>query len=112
MKKKTEKKTTPALPIDERSDYEKESQSNEYTFREMIRLMRPDIYVLMDILDKTKVNPLMLFQVIRSANNIAMGSNYGKVIVQIENGVVTFVHGEESKKLNEPLIRPEIRIGR
>ena len=111
MVKKINKKTSPTV-VDERSEYEKESQANEYTFRETIRLLRPDIYVLMDILDKTKVNPLMVFQVIRTANNIAMGSNYGKVIVQIENGVVTFVHGEESKKLNEMLIRPEIKIAR
>lgn len=110
MTKKTSKKES--SKIDERSEYERESQANEYTFKETIRLLRPDIYVLMDILDKTKVNPLMVFQVIRSANNIAMGSNYGKVIVQIENGVVTFVHGEESKKLNEMLIKPEIRIAR
>lgn len=110
MTKKTDKKES--TKIDERSEYERESQANEYTFRETIRLLRPDIYVLMDILDKTKVNPLMVFQVIRSANNIAMGSNYGKVIVQIENGVVTFVHGEESKKMNEMLIRPEIKISR
>lgn len=106
-KKKTTKKEEATLPQDQ---YTKEAQNNEYVFKELIRVVRPDLFVLMDILDKTRVNPLMVFQVIRSANNIAMGSKYGKVVVQIENGVVTFVHGEESKKLNESLIMPEIKI--
>jgi hypothetical protein len=112
MKKKSEPIKAPTLePIDERSEYAKEVANNEYVFKELVRVVRPDIYVLMDILDKTRINTLMLFQVIRSANSIAMGSQYGKVVVQIENGVVTFVHGEESKKLNELLVRPEIKIG-
>lgn len=111
MKKKSDNKKLPELiPIDGKSEYAKEVANNEYVFKELVRVVRPDIYVLMDILDKTRINTLMLFQVIRSANSIAMGSKYGKVIVQIENGVVTFVHGEESKKLNELLVTPEKKI--
>lgn len=104
------KKKTASKKVDERSLYEKETQENEYTFREMLRVIRPDIYVLMDIIDKTRFNPIVIFQVIRNANNIASGNKYGKVTVQIENGSVTFVHGEESTKLNEPINLPEIKI--
>lgn len=111
MKKKSVKSKEPEFkPISDQSEYAKEVANNEYVFKELVRVVRPDIYVLMDILDKTRINTLMLFHVIRSANSIAMGSKYGKVIVQIENGVVTFVHGEESKKLNELLVTPEIKV--
>ena len=101
-KKKTA--TTKKKVVDELSDYKKEALNNEYVFKELIRAIRPDLYVLMDILDNTHVNSLTIFHVIRSISNIATGTKYGKVTVQIENGVVTFVYGEEAKKLNEPAI--------
>ena len=103
-------KKTKAKKVDERSEYEKETQNNEYTFREMIKVLRPDIYVLMDMMDKVRFNPIVLFQVMRNANNIVMGNKYGKVTIQIENGIVTFVHGEETTKLNEPVTLPTIKI--
>ena len=90
------------------SQYSKEVNNNEYVFKETIRLLRPDIYVLMDMIDRVRFNPLVVFQMIRHANNIAMGSKYGTVTIQIEDGVVTFVRGEESTKLNELLIRPKV----
>jgi len=104
-KKITKKIVNP--PSEESSSmapYDREVSNNEYVFKETIRMLRPDIYVLMDILDRTHFNPLVVFQAIRHANNIAMGSKYGTVTIHIEDGVVTFVRGEESTKLNESLL--------
>jgi len=58
----------------------------------------------MDLLDETKTNPMILFKVMRHLSNIATGSKYGQVTVYIENGVATFVRGEEADKLNEKVI--------
>jgi len=103
-------KQKPAVKVKEElgDQYSKEVKNNEYVFKETIRLLRPDIYVLMDMIDKVRFNPLVVFQMIRHANNIAMGSKYGTVTIQIEDGVVTFIRGEESTKLNELLIRPKL----
>jgi len=35
-----------------------------------------------------------------------MGSKYGKVTVEVQDGIVSFVRGEEATKMNENLILP------
>jgi len=91
-------------PVKEGSIYQNELENNEELFKTVLKTVRPDIFVLMDILDQTHVNPLIVYQVIRHLNSIAMGNKYGSVRVEIENGTATFVRGEESTKLNEKLI--------
>lgn len=87
--------------------YQEETQHNEDIFKNILRNIRPDLFVLMDLLDNTGINYYVVFQIIRQLNNIAMGNKYGTVTAHIENGVVTFVRGEESVKLNENLIKPQ-----
>lgn len=93
MKKKTEE-----------VDYYKQQSNNEYKFREMLKVVKPDLYVLFDLLEQTRVNYLVIFKVIRALNNIAIGNGYGTVSVTIENGKATFVRGEESDRVNEPVL--------
>jgi len=76
---------------------------NEETFKVLMKNLRPDIFVLMDLLDSTDLNPYIIFHVIKHLNNIVMGTKYGNVLVSVENGIVTFVRGEEATKLNEQL---------
>ena len=87
------------------TDYYAVSDYNENSFNQLLKNFRPDLYVISDLLDSTGINYYVIFQVIRHLNNIAMGNKYGSVTVQIENGIVTFVRGEESTKLNEDLIK-------
>ena len=84
--------------------YDEESKHNMEIFLSALKDLRPDIWVLGDMLDKTKVNYKVLFQVIRHLHHLGEGNKYGTVTVQVENGVVTFVRGEESTKVSEPLI--------
>jgi len=90
--------------IEEQLDYEAQMKQNEFAFKQMLKSVRPELYVLMDLLDETKTNPMILFKVMRHLSNIATGSKYGQVTVYIENGVATFVRGEEADKLNEKVI--------
>ncbi len=94
---------TKETPID--TDYYAVKKYNEESFLQLLKHFRPDLFVLGDLLDSTGVNYYIIFQVIRHLNNVAMGNKYGSVTIQVENGVVTFVRGEESTKLNEDLIR-------
>ena len=85
-------------------DYQAQVSSNEDTFNRMLKKIRPDIWVLMDLVDETKINPYILLKVIRQLKILSMGTGYGQVSINVEDGVVRFVRGEESDKLNEPII--------
>lgn len=98
MTKKDEKKEI------EDVDYYKQQSKNEYAFRQMLKTVKPDLYVLFDLLDLTGINYFVIIKVIRALNNIAMGNGYGTVSINIENGKAMFVRGEESDRVNEPLI--------
>ena len=90
--------------INEAADYFKQQSKNEFAFKQMLKSVKPDLYVLFDILQKTKINPLVVWKTIRALNNIAIGNGYGTVTINIEKGQALFVKGEESDKINEPLV--------
>jgi len=87
--------------------YEEQKKHNELLFKEHLKKVRPELFVLMDILDTTNVNPLIVWKVIRQLNMIAIGSKFGVITIEIKNGIVTFVRGEEHDKVNEEIIRKE-----
>ena len=85
-------------------DYDEQQKKNEEQFTETLKIMRPDIFVLMDILDKTKVNPFILWKVVYHLENIFNTTKYGNVVIEIEDGTVRFIRGQSADKINEPLI--------
>lgn len=89
-------------------DYAEQVEHNEFAFKELLKKARPDIWLLMDLIDNTRINYLILVKTMRHLDNIANGSKFGNVTIEIQNGVVTFVRGEESDRLNEPVIIPKI----
>ena len=84
--------------------YQEEKENNDRIFSEMVQRIRPDIWVLMDTLNKTGVNPFILIKVIRQINNIAIGSRWGEVSVLINDGRVVRVAGIDTEKVNEPVL--------
>lgn len=86
-------------------DYYEQQKRNEFAFKEMLKAVRPELFVIMDLMDQTNINPIVVWKVLRQLNNIALGTGYGTVTVSVENGKVTFVRGEDSDKVNEMLIR-------
>lgn len=85
--------------------YQEETTKNEEAFKKLVHDIRPDIWALMDIIDQTSINPFVLWKVAYALNNIAMGTKYGNVVVEVENGTVRFVRGLMADKVNEPLIK-------
>lgn len=88
----------------EELDYYQQQTKNEFSFRQMLKNVKPDLFVLFDILEKTRVNPLVVWKVIRALNNIAIGNGYGTISIEIQKGVVLFVRGEESDRINETIL--------
>jgi hypothetical protein len=86
-------------------DYEQQQKTNEEAFRKGVQIMRPDLYVLMQTLDATGVDFTIVLQLIYALERVATGSKYGNVTAYIENGTCTFVRGEESKKINVPVLK-------
>ncbi len=87
-------------------DYYEQMHRNEETFKRLARNIRPEWYVLIDLLEVTGINPLILLKVMRQLVNLASGTGYGTVTISMENKVATFVRGEESDKLGENVILP------
>ena len=81
--------------------YQDEVDNNEQIFKEIVRRGRPDIFVLMQLLDDTGVNYNVVLKVIRQVHDLASGTGYGKVTVEMENKTVTFVDGLERDRLQE-----------
>lgn len=86
------------------SEYEKEKENNERVFNEMVQRVRPEIFVLMDLLDATGVNPFILYKVIRQLHNLAIGSKWGQVVVLVNNGKAVKVEGVDTEKMNDDVL--------
>jgi hypothetical protein len=84
-------------------DYVKQVIHNEESFKMLVKNLRPDIFVLMDLLDKTGISLYVVFHIIKHLNNIAIGTKYGKVVITVERGIATYVSGEETTRLDEML---------
>lgn len=91
-------------------DYAKEAKHNFEVFLTFIKEIRPDIYVLMLAVDDNEVNTNILVKVARQLGKVARGTKYGSVTAHIEDGTVTFVRGEESDRINEPIISPRPKL--
>lgn len=84
--------------------YQEETDNNEKIFKELVKRVRPDLYVILDLLDETGINVLILLKYMRQLNNIAVGNGYGEIITEIVDKNVTFIRGVESDRLQIPVI--------
>lgn len=84
--------------------YEELQVANRKAFEEILRGSRPDLHALMNILDDTGINWTIPWKVIEHLHRIGTSTQYGKVVVEIENNTVRFVRGEAATKMNEPLM--------
>jgi len=88
----------------EELDYYKQQSKNEHSFREMLKIAKPDLYVIFDIMQTTGINFFVVVKILRQLNNIALGTGYGTVSVDIQDNKVLFVKGTESDRVNDDLI--------
>lgn len=84
--------------------YSEETENNEKIFKELVKRVRPDLYVVMDLLDETGINVLILLKYMRQLNNLVTGNGYGEVITEVVDRQCTFIRGVESDRLQVPVI--------
>ncbi len=90
--------------------YQIEKANNERKFIEMLKLVRSDLYVLMDVLDQTKINWFVVVKIIRALNLISKnggGDGWGEVTITLQDDRVLFVKGINADRVNEPLTLPD-----
>ena len=84
--------------------YQEQVSHNERMISELLQKVRPEIWVLMDLIDRTGLNPVVIFKFIRQLNNIVLGSRWGQVTIVINNGVAKYIKGEDTDKIEENVV--------
>ena len=84
--------------------YQQETDNNEKIFKELVKRVRPDLFVLMDLLDETGINVLILLKYMRQLSNLVSGGGYGEIVTEVVDKQCTFIRGIESDRLQVPII--------
>jgi hypothetical protein len=87
--------------------YGEQTEQNEKMFRNLLKQVRPTTYMLLEEIDQTGINVMVLIKILRQLHSIATGLKYGEVRVQIEKGEITFIKGEHSDRVYQPVIDQE-----
>ena len=87
--------------ISQQIEYASQVKHNEQSFYELLQRFRPDLYVFADLIDSNKLNMLVVFKIVRQLINIAQGSHWGRIIVNIKDNVVQNIDGIDSDKVDE-----------
>lgn len=100
-------------PITSSNAFQIEQENNKRKFIEMMKNVRPDMWVLMDVLDQTRVSFFVVVKIIRALHMISReggGDGWGECRAEIQNNRCLFVRGINADRLDEPLIEPEKNI--
>lgn len=67
---------------------EKFQEENENLFMKSLASLDPELYIIRRSLIDTQVNPSVVPLLLRALSNVEKGGGWGKVIVEVRNGVV------------------------
>jgi hypothetical protein len=84
-----------------------EEIQNAEVFYTLLRKVRPDVFVLIDLIDSNRINTFVVLKVLYQLLKIATHNGYGKVNIFMEDGKVTKVDGIDSSFVNEKMIMDE-----
>jgi hypothetical protein len=88
-------------------DQPQESTQNENAFYTLLKRVRPDVFVLIDLIDINRINTYVVLKILYQLLKIATHNGYGKVNIFMEDGKVTKVDGIDSSFVNEKMILEE-----
>ncbi len=84
--------------------YQEQQKQNEEMFYTLLQRIRPDLYVLSDMIDKNSINIFVLMKFIRQLLNVARGTGWGKVHVFIQEGKVIRMEGVDAEEIREDIV--------
>ena len=71
---------------------------------DILATIDPEFFKLKYILEDMNLNPLILIPIARSLCQLAIGTGYGKIQIQMTNRKITLIRGEENIEINETVI--------
>ncbi len=86
-------------------DYKVEEKNNNNIFLKILKETRPDLGILIKLIDDGNVNISVLINILYMLNKINNGSGYGEVVIELQDNKVMFIRGEEKIKVIEPIIK-------
>lgn len=90
-----------------KSDYQVEMEHNERVFWDVLQRMRPDVFVLVDIMDKHHIDSLIVLKFLRQLINVAQGSGWGEVVAIINDKKVKLMRGTDTERVDVPIFTDE-----
>jgi hypothetical protein len=84
-------------------DYDEQQEHNKRLFFTLMKEVRPDLEILADLLDKTNINLMVVFHIIKALLKIKEGSGYGNINIEVIDNKVGFIRGEEKTLVNEDI---------
>jgi len=88
-------------------DFQTQEQQNKQKFMEVLRLARPEIFMIAKLIDDNKINPNIVFHYLNGLIDVATSTTYGSVVTEIESNVVRFIRAQANRKINEALLIPD-----
>lgn len=82
---------------------------NEQQFDRFLSDIEPQLWRVWKVVQLTGFNQELLIPVIRAIHNIAQGTGYGKVVIEVREGQVIFVRGEENTLVNLPVRSKDVK---
>lgn len=86
----------------------KQQRTNEQLFMEMLAHLDPDLWVIKQALILTKINPAILPRIIRGMFNLAVGTGWGTVRIEMKDKMVTRILPEESDEIDQPVFAAKV----
>lgn len=83
------------------SNFSDDDRTNQEQFLELLRVVDPELYMIKQMLVETKVNPVIVRQVLRSVGNLLLGSGYGKIEIFMQDRRFKNVTGSEKVQIEE-----------
>lgn len=87
------------------TDNKFDPSNNDMIFKDMVKRVRPDIYVLMDLMDRYNINEFVVFKFLRHIISINSGGGWGRIQLYIKNYKVQTIESIESDNVNETISR-------
>jgi len=82
----------------------KETSENIERYMKLVKELDPKLYAIKIALLETRVNPDVIMKFIRVVANMYYGTGYGKVVVQMNDGVAKVISSEEKDLLDIPAV--------
>ena len=96
-----------SLPTLVSTDYWEISAYNEKIIEEKAKNLEPEFWLLARYIKETKVNPEILWRVVRGINNLWLGTKAGRLIIFVNGTKTTVQVREDDIKALNTLDTPE-----